>query len=420
MSALPAMSPHPVLDEALLNRIREDFPILARPVYGHKRLAFLDTAASAQKPRAVIDAMRDCMEQGYANIHRGMYYHSMRLTEAFEAVRRKVAQFMHAATADEIVFVRGATEGINLIAQCYGQAFLREGDEVIISALEHHANIVPWQMLRERLGIVLKVIPLREDQTLDMDAYARLLTDRTRLVSVGHVSNALGIINPVKEIITQAHQAGAHVLLDGCQAAPHMKLDMQELGADFYVFSGHKLYGPTGIGILYGRYELMAQLPPYQGGGEMIDKVTFEETTFLPPPHRFEAGTPAIVEVIGLGAAIDYLQGLDTEALHRQEHALRAYATDALLEISGLTLYGHVEHKIGVLSFSIHGLHPQDMGSILDRDGVAIRAGHHCAQPLMQRLGVPATARASLGIYSGTDDIDQLVQSIHKAINMLG
>lgn len=391
-------------------RIAADFPILQTPVYG-KRLVFLDSAASSQKPQSVVDTLTNVYTQSYANIHRGVYYLSMKATEAFESARKKLQHFINAKEDREIIFVRGATEAINLVACSYG---LQSGDEVIISEMEHHSNIVPWQMLREEKGIKLHVVPINDEGEFQIDAYKKLLNKRTKLVAVTHVSNALGTITPIKDIIRLAHEAGAVVLVDGCQAVPHLPVDVQELDCDFYVFSGHKMYGPSGIGVLYGKASLLEAMSPYQGGGEMISSVTFEKTTYNVIPHKFEAGTPAIAEAIGLGAAVDYLSAIGMENIAAYEAELLAYGTEKLFAVKGLRLIGTAAHKAGILSFTLEGIHPHDIGTVFDREGVAVRTGHHCAQPVMQHFKVPATVRASLGIYNTKEDIDALVAAIHR------
>lgn len=399
---------------------RADFPILSTRMQG-RRLAFLDTAASAQKPRVVLDAMNRVAFEGYSNIHRGLYAISQNLTQEFEAVRTRVARFINAPD-DAVVFTRNATEAINLVAASWGRTFLKAGDEIILSEMEHHANIVPWQLLRESNGIVIKVIPISEDGRLDLEAYRKLLSTRTKLVAVTHISNALGTINPVKEIIEIAKNFNKEVkiLIDGSQGIVHDSVNVVDLDCDFYAFTGHKLYGPTGIGVLYGKPEILESMPPYQGGGDMIERVTFEKTTFREPPARFEAGTPAILEVIGLGAAVEYVQAAGLETIKRHEQELLVYATERLLKIPGLKLYGPgIEHKAGILSFRMEGAAPADIGVILDKMGVAVRVGHHCCMPLMQRLGVDATVRASLGLYSNKDDIDQLIEGLNKARELL-
>ena len=402
-----------------VERIREDFPILRQKIYG-KPLAFLDSAASAQKPRQVLDAMRELYEKEYANVHRGVYFLSQRATDRFEAARGKVARLLNAPSEDNIVFTRNATEAINLVAASWGRAFLQEGDEVVISQIEHHANIVPWQLLRKEKGIVLKVAPVDDDGNFLLDDYARLLGPRTRLVAITHISNAIGTITPIAEIIRLAHEHGAVALVDGCQSAPHLRVDVQGLDADFFVFSGHKLYGPSGIGALYGKGELLNAMPPYQSGGEMIASVTFEETTFKPPPHRFEAGTPAIVEAVGLGAAIDYVEAIGFENIQAHEQALLDYATERLSAIPGLRIVGRAAEKAGIVSFTMEHAHPHDIGTIIDRAGVAIRAGHHCAQPLMERFGLAATARASFGLYNRREDVDALADALWQVQEIFG
>ena len=398
---------------------RQDFPILAQKVHG-KNLAYLDNGASAQKPRMVIEAMTRFMETSYANIHRGVHELSVRATEAYEGTRAKTRRFLNAAYDDEIIFVRGATEGINLVAQSWGATFLKAGDEVVITALEHHANIVPWQMLRDKIGIVLRVVPITPEGVVRLDDVKAALSSRTKLVAVAHVSNALGTVLPVAEIVVLAHQHGALVLLDGCQAVSHRSVDVRALDADFYVFSAHKLYGPTGIGVLYGKREILRTMPPWQGGGDMIATVTFEKTTYREPPHRFEAGTPPIVEVIGLGAAMEYVTTIGLHRIAQYEAELLAYATQKIGGIKGVRLIGTAPEKAAILSFVMDGVHPHDIGTILDRQGVAVRAGHHCAQPLMEILGVPATARASFALYNTMAEVDALAEAIVKTQELFG
>ncbi len=410
MTAIQPLGAAPDLD---VTRIRQDFPIFTRPVRG-KRLVFLDSAASAQKPSAVIDAERHVYEAEYANVHRGVYELSQRTTEAYEGAREKVRRLLNARETREIVFLRGATEAINLVAQSYGRRFLSAGDEVLLTQMEHHANIVPWQMLREDKGIVLKVAPMDDAGELDLDAFERLIGPRTRLVALAHVANALGTVLPVREVVRLAKARGIPVLIDGCQAVPHQAVDVQELDCDFYVFSGHKLYGPTGIGALYARAALLEAMPPWQGGGDMIRSVSFEKTEYNELPWKFEAGTPHIAGAIGLGAAIDYVQSIGYEAIAEQERALLAYALRELSKINSLRLIGQPRHRSGVVSFALGGVHPHDVGTILDNDGICVRAGHHCAQPTMARFGVPATVRASFGIYNGRDDVDALVAGLRK------
>ena len=402
-----------------IDAIRGDFPILSEKVYG-KRLAFFDSAASAQKPRSVIDAEVHLFETTYANIHRGIYKFSADATEMYEAARLTVKDFIGADKLEECIFVRGATEGINLVAQTWGRQTIQEGDEIILSELEHHSNIVPWQMLAEEKGAVIKVIPVLDDGRLDMQAYADLLTNRSRLVAVAHISNALGTILPVKDIISKAHEAGALVLLDGCQAAPHIAIDVVDLDCDFYVFSAHKAYGPTGIGVLYGKEHLLDAMPPWQGGGDMIETVTFEKTTYNALPHKFEAGTPHIAGGIAFKPALDYLMALGFDAIEAHENALFDYLMEQLQGINSLKIIGDTTEKAGIISFVMDIAHPHDIGTILDRSGVAVRAGHHCAQPLMERYGVPGTVRASLGLYNNKSDVDQLVAGLHKVRDLFG
>lgn len=402
-----------------VERVRADFPILSRLVHG-RPLVFLDSAASAQKPRQVIEAELRCYSEEYANVHRGVYYLSAVATEKFEAAREKVAQFINAHSSREIVFTRSATEAINLVASSYGESFLREGDEVILSALEHHSNIVPWQMLRDRKGVVLKVVPIDDRGAFCLEEYERLLTPRTKLVAVAHISNALGTVLPVAEIVRLAHAQGARVLIDGCQAAPHQRVDVQALDCDFYAFSAHKVYGPTGIGALYGRAELLEKMPPYQGGGDMIRSVTFEKTVYADIPARFEAGTPNIAGAIGFGAALDYVTALGLDRIEGHEQALLAYAEDRLRDVPGLTVLGSAPEKASIVSFTLDGVHPHDIGTILDQHGIAVRAGHHCAQPLMDRFGLAGTARASFGLYNRFDEVDSLVDGLRRVREIFG
>jgi cysteine desulfurase / selenocysteine lyase len=393
--------------------IRNEFPILRRHVHG-RPLVYLDNAATTQKPQVVIDRLVRYYSVENANIHRGVHVLSVEATDAYEEAREQVRRFINAAGAREVIFVRGATEAINLVAATYGRAHIGAGDEVVISEMEHHSNIVPWQMLCEEKGARLRVVPITDAGELRLDEYERALGARTRLVSVAHVSNALGTINPVEDVVALAHDRGIPVLIDGAQAVAHMSVDVEALGCDFYVFSGHKVFGPTGIGVLYGREELLESMPPYQGGGDMIRSVTFERTLYNELPNKFEAGTPNIAGAIGLGAAIQYLTKVGLESTAAHEHDLLAYGTETLLDIPGLRLTGTAPRKAGILSFMMDDVHPHDIGTILDRDGVAIRAGHHCCQPLMARLGVPATARASLALYNTRDDIDALAASLRS------
>ncbi len=393
--------------------VRKDFPVLQDTAHG-KPLVFLDSAASAQKPRVVMEAMTDLYGHGYANIHRGVYELSMRATAAFEAAREKVRAFLGAPEAREIVFVRGATEAINLVASTFGRTHVSEGDEILITHMEHHANIVPWQMLCEQTGAVLRVAPIDDRGALLVDEFEKLLTPRTKLAAIVHVSNALGTVNPVRELVEMAHRRGVPVLVDGAQAVPHQRVDVREIGCDFYVFSGHKVFGPSGVGVLWGKAEHLEAMPPYQGGGEMILSVTFEKTVYNEIPHKFEAGTPDIAGVVGLGAALDYVNGLGLDAIAAHERELLAYGTERLLEVPGLRLIGTAPHKASVLSFVLDGVHPHDVGTILDQEGVCVRTGHHCAQPALERFGVPATARASLALYNDESDVDRLVAALGK------
>jgi cysteine desulfurase / selenocysteine lyase len=394
-------------------KVRADFPILKTLVRG-KPLVYLDNAATTQKPRAVIDAVRAYYESQNANIHRGVHHLSELGTKLYEGARVKVQRFLNAADPKEIVFVRGATEAINLVAHSYGRANLKAGDEVLVTHLEHHSNIVPWQMLRDEKGVVLRVAPIDDRGEVRMDEFEKLLGPRTKFVSVAHVSNALGTILPVKKIVERAHARKVPVLLDGAQAAPHLPVDVRDLDCDFYALSGHKLFGPTGIGVLYGKAALLESMPPYQGGGDMILSVSFEKTTYNHLPAKFEAGTPHIEGVIGLGAAIDYVQKLGMETIRGYEDALLEHGTRVLSEIKGLRLIGTAREKAGVLSFALEGIHPHDVGTILDQEGIAIRTGHHCAQPVMDRFGIPATARASLAFYNTIEELDALARAIQK------
>lgn len=395
--------------------LRQDFPGLGVTMHGRK-LAYLDSASSAQKPQSVIDAMNTVYECGYSNIHRGLYEISQKLTEDYEAVRGKVAAFIGAPSEKNIVFTRNATEGINLVAQSWGRNFLKAGDEIILTEMEHHANIVPWQILREQIGIKIRVVPVDDSGVLDINALETLVNPRTRLLALVHISNVLGTVNNIKEIIKIARKINPEVkvLVDGSQSVIHRPVHMRDMDADFFVFTGHKLYGPTGIGVLYGKYELLQSMPPYQGGGDMIDRVSFDKTTYKEAPYKFEAGTPAIVEVIGLGAAIDYLQAAGMENIEAYEREILAYALEKTSEIKGLKIYGTAPEKAGIISFTLQGAHPSDIGMVLDQMGVAIRTGHHCCMPLMQRFGIDATARASLGLYSNKDDIDQWIAGLRK------
>src|SRR5882762_9221201 len=402
-----------------VQRIREDFPVLRQTVNG-KPLVYLDNAASSQVPQVVIDRGSTYLEQEHSNIHRGVHYLSQKATTAYEGAREKVKRFINARDAKECIFVRGATEGINLVMHGYGRKFISAGDEIIISAMEHHANIVPWQMLCEEKGARLRVIPMNDAGELLLDEYEALLNERTKFVAVTHVSNALGTINPIKEMIEQAHKYGVPVLIDGAQSAPHMPVDVQDLDCDFFTFSGHKVYAPTGSGIVYGKAEILEQMNPFQGGGDMIKSVTFEKTIYADLPNKFEAGTPAIASQIGLGAAIDYLSIIGREKAAAYEHELLIYATERISAIEGVRIIGTAREKLGVLSFVIDDIHPHDIGTILDQAGIAIRAGHHCAQPVMKRFNVPATARASFAFYNTKEEIDTLAKAIEQVIEVFG
>jgi len=406
---------HATLD---VERVRVDFPILAQTVHG-KPLVYLDNAATTQKPQVVIDAISDYYRTTNANIHRGIHHLSEKATEAYEAARARIGRFINAPATKDIIFTRGTTESINLVAQSWGRANVKAGDEILLTHMEHHSNIVPWQMLCEQTGAKLNVAPIDDRGQLIFDRWKAMLSDRTKLVAFNHVSNALGTINPVKRMIAAVREAGAVTLVDGAQAAPHLPIDVQALDCDFYAFSGHKLYGPTGIGVLYGKQALLEAMDPYQGGGEMILNVTFEKSIYQQPPHRFEAGTPNIVGPIGLAAAIDYVDGLGLDAIAAHEDELLRYGTAALQAVDGLRLIGTADHKAGVLSFVLDFAHPLDAGTIMDRTGVAVRTGHHCAQPVMDRFGVPATLRASLAVYNTKQEIDALVESIEKVRQFL-
>lgn len=400
-----------------VERIRKDFPVLSQTVNG-KPLVYLDNAASSQVPQVVIDRGSTYLEQEHSNIHRGVHYLSQRATTAYEGAREKVKRFINAREAKECIFVRGATEGINLVMHGYGRKFIKEGDEVIISAMEHHANIVPWQMLCEEKGAILRVIPMNDAGELILDEYDALLNERTKIVAVTHISNALGTINPIKEIINRAHQYGVPVLIDGAQGIVHLPVDVQDLDCDFYVFSGHKMFAPTGSGIIYGKAELLERMNPFQGGGDMIRTVTFEKTTYAGLPNKLEAGTPAIASQIGLGAAIDYLNGIGREQAVAYEHQLLRYATERIGSIEGVRIIGTAREKASVLSFVIDSVHPHDIGTILDQEGIAVRAGHHCAQPVMQFFKVPATARASFAFYNTKEEVATLARAIENVIEI--
>lgn len=397
--------------------VRQDFPILSRTVYG-KPLVYLDNGATTQKPRCVVDAITDEYYSVNANVHRGVHFLSQQATELHEASRETVRKFINARSTTEIVFTRGTTESINLLASSFGEAFLKEGDEVIVSTMEHHSNIVPWQLLQMRKGIVLRVIPMNDRGELLLDEYERLFTPRTRIVCVAHVSNVLGTVNPVREMIATAHAHGVPVLVDGAQSIPHMPVDVQALDADFYVFSGHKVYGPTGVGVLYGKENWLDKLPPYQGGGEMIQHVSFEHTTFNELPFKFEAGTPDYIGTTGLAKALDYVSALGMDRIAAYEHELTEYATRRLKEIPGMRIFGEAPEKGSVISFLVGNIHHFDMGTLLDRLGIAVRTGHHCAQPLMQRLGIEGTVRASFALYNTKEEIDALVAGVERVSRM--
>ncbi len=400
-----------------VEKIRADFPVLSQTVNG-KPLRYLDNAASSQVPQTVIDRGAKYLEEEHSNIHRGVHYLSQHATTAYEAAREKVKKFINAKEAKECIFVRGCTEGVNLVAYSYGRKFVNEGDEIIISFMEHHANIIPWQILAEEKGAKLRVIPMNERGELIIEEYENMLNERTKIVSVSHVSNALGTINPVKEMIATAHKFGVPFFLDAAQSVPHFPVDVQDLDCDFMTFSGHKMYAPTGSGVLYGKREWLEKMPPYQTGGGMIRTVSFEKTTYAPIPDKFEAGTPAIAANIGLGAAIDYINSIDFEAAAKYEHELLEYATEKLSAIEGVKIVGTAKEKASVLSFTIENVHPHDIGTILDQSGIAIRAGHHCAQPVMQFFDVPATARASFAFYNTREEVDVLADAIQKVIEV--
>jgi cysteine desulfurase/selenocysteine lyase len=409
-----AVSPFDPFD---VDRVRKDFPILKQEVHG-RPLVYLDNAATSQKPQVVIDAITRYYAEQNANVHRGVHYLSQLATREYEDARVKIQRFINAAESHEIIYTRGATESINLVSQSYGRKFVHEGDEIIISTLEHHSNIVPWQLLCEQTGAKLRVIPITDDGELVMDEFAQMLNSRVKIVAVAHMSNALGTISPVKRIIELAHSRDIPVLLDGAQAAPHLKVDVRELDCDFYAFSGHKMCGPTGIGVLYGKSHWLESMPPVYGGGDMIALVTFEKTTYNTLPYKFEAGTPNIEGAIGLGVAIEYLNGVGLDRIAAYEHELLEYATEIIGAIPGVKLIGTAREKASVLSFTVDGIHPHDVGTILDQEGIAIRAGHHCAQPVMKRFDVPATARASLAFYNTKEEIDALAEGIQRTIEV--
>ncbi|MBA3892320.1 MAG: cysteine desulfurase [Gemmatimonadales bacterium] len=403
-----------------IDGIRADFPILGTAARDGRPLVYLDNAATSQKPRQVIDAVSRFYASENANIHRGLHFLSERATAAFDVAREKVARFLGAGSPSEIVFTRGTTEAINLVAQSWGRTSLRPGDEVLVTEMEHHANLVPWQVVCEQTGAAFRAVPITDRGELNLDAFDRLLTDRTRLFAVGHVSNALGTMNPVRELAVRARARGALVLVDGAQSAPHFPIDVAELGCDFFACSGHKLFGPTGIGVLYGRKAILDEMPPWQTGGDMVERVTLEGSTWAPPPARFEAGTPPIAEVIGLAAAIDYVERVGLDVIGHREGELLGRATELVRAIPGVRLVGTAREKAAVLSFVLDGVHPHDVGTVLDDEGVAVRAGHHCAQPVMRRFGVPATVRASFAFYNTADEIDALVRGVERARAVFG
>lgn len=407
-----------IMTSADFAAIRDQFPILKQTENGHP-LVYLDSGATAQKPQRVIQCVDDYYRQLNANVHRGVYGLSERATDAYEGAREKVRGFINASGTKEVVFVRGTTEAVNLVATSWGRANLKAGDEVIITEMEHHSNIVPWQLLRDQIGIELSILPINDKGEISLDTLQQMLSEKTKLISVVHMSNALGTINPVKQMTAMAHQVGAKVMVDGAQAVPHMKVDVQDIGCDFYAFSAHKMYGPTGVGALYAKQDLLEAMPPYQGGGDMIYSVTFDQTEYNVLPYKFEAGTPNIAGAIGMGEAVDFLLSIGLDQVSAYEHELVSYATSKLTEIEGLKLIGQAANKGGVISFVIEGTHPHDMATLMDQDGIAVRASHHCAMPVMQHFNVPATIRASFGVYNNKDDIDRLIDSIQEAKDML-
>jgi cysteine desulfurase/selenocysteine lyase len=408
-----------VLPRLDVEAVRRDFPILATTMHG-RPLVYLDSAASSQKPRVVLDAEREFYETTNANIHRGVYALSAEATRRYDVAREKLAAYLGAAHAHEVIFTRGTTESINLVAQSWARPRLKPGDEILLTEMEHHSNIVPWQLVAEQTGAIVRAAPITDRGELDLERFASLVTDRTKIVAVAHVSNALGTINPVRRIADLAHAAGAVLVVDGAQAAPHLPVDVEALGADFYALSSHKMLGPTGVGVLYGRESLLDAMPPYQGGGDMINTVTFSGSTWAPLPAKFEAGTPNIAGAVGFGAAVDYIEQIGRDRIAEHEHALLTHATDRVTEVPGLRIIGTAPLKASVLSFVMEGIHPHDIGTILDSEGVCIRAGHHCAQPLMKRMGVPATARASFAVYNTEREADALVAALHKARELFG
>lgn len=412
---MESTSPSDALD---IKALREEFPVLDQEING-KPLVYLDNAATTQKPKAVIEALDHYYRKENSNIHRGNHYLSQHATERYEEARKKLAELINAPSPEECIFTSGTTEGINCVASAFAQEYLGEGDEILLTGMEHHSNIVPWQMARERSGARIRVLPVKEDGTLELEKFDELLNKKTRILALTHVSNTLGTINPVKELIDKAHKKGIPVLLDGAQAVPHMAVDVQELDADFYIFSGHKMFGPTGIGVLYGKKEYLDEMPPFKGGGEMIDRVSFEKTSYAGLPNKFEAGTPPIAEGIAMGATVDFIRGIGYEGIRRQEEKLLALATERLKGIEGLEVIGDNEEKAAVISFIVEGTHPSDLGVLLDQMGIAIRTGHHCTQPLMDRYGIPGTARASFAFYNDQEDVERLVDGVKRAVKML-
>ncbi|MBL4740615.1 MAG: cysteine desulfurase [Sneathiella sp.] len=402
-----------------VERIREDFPIFLEKIHG-KRLTFLDSGASAQKPRVVLDAVQKAYTETYANVHRGVHYLSQQSTELYEGARKTICAHMNARSVDEIIFTKNATEAFNLVAQSYGQLALKPGDEILLSYLEHHSNIVPWQLIAERTGAVVKAVPIDSNGEFLMEEYLKLLSPKTKIVAVTHISNAIGTIVPVKEVIKAARDKGIPVLIDGSQAMPHMKVDVQDLDADFYVFTGHKVFAPTGVGVLYAKNDWLEKMPPYQGGGDMINRVTIEKTTYATGHSKFEAGTPPIVQAIGLGVAIDYVNSIGFDAIAAHEQALLSYATEELTKLNAVRIIGQAKNKAPIISFEMEGVHPHDIGTIVDQAGVAIRVGHHCAQPLMDFFDVPSTARASFAFYNNTADVDALIDSLKMVQEFFG
>ena len=417
---MPVTKPTETTSTFDVERVRADFPTLARTVYDDTPLVYLDNAATSQKPQAVLDRLQRYYADENSNVHRGVHRLSQDATDAYEDARSSVAELINAPDPDQVIYTKGATEAVNLVASTYGRTHIGEGDEIVLSGMEHHSNIVPWQQLADETGAELRIVPVTDRGELEMEAYEDLLTERTKLVAMVHLSNTLGTINPVEDVIDMAHERDIPVLLDGCQAIPHFPVDVQALDVDFYCFSGHKMFGPTGIGVLYGKRRWLEELPPYQGGGDMIDEVSFEKTTYADLPHKFEAGTPHIAGAIGLGAAAEYLQQHDREAIVAHEDELLEYATERIQALDGIRLIGTAERKAGVLSFLVDGAHPYDVGTILDRLGIAVRTGHHCTQPLMDRFDIPGTVRASFALYNTKEDVDRLVDALRQVQDMFG